>query len=279
MASYGFHIYKDGKTYEDAYAHRNTTLGIHCKTMQIFTHGPRSFNEVKIDSVAIQDLDTKIYVHSSYMSKLDKIALPKYAEHFVAQFNKCMDIGALGLVVHIPKLHYKKVAGHVQTLYKILGLGRPGLPKLILEMSANVAHPDESYESPAKIDRLINELIALGMKPEHVGICIDTAHIYASGAEITSNHDAMNYINELTHVDWIALLHLNGNMLDTKLYNKDKHAIPLAPDDFIWKNVPFKKSGCIIFLRFAKKYNIDIIIEAKPHNTIEDIKAFVALLH
>jgi endonuclease IV len=243
------------------------------KTVQIFTHGPRNLARVKLDYDGIRALSdvVSIYVHSSYITN----PWGKHGfDHTIDQFDSTQKIGGKGVVLHIPKIKTADVVAPVKQLADILR-DKKLRPKIILEMKAVKSHATMSYESPEKINRLCEALAAAGLTPNEAGICIDTAHIYAGGADIRSYAAGIHYLRSLKHHDWICLIHLNGNEYDATKRAGDKHAVPLSKEDFIWKGMKYKDTGCRAFIEYAMHNSIDYILEVKDHHTDEQVNAFI----
>jgi len=114
-----------------------------------------------------------------------------------------------------------------------------------------------SYINPENLNKLCAQLKKELSNDnfEKIKICIDTAHLHASGVNITSKQDAKSYFTQLNS-DSIGLIHLNDNYNKFKS-NKDKHA-PLTKGN-IWND---DVSGLIYIVRYAKKHNIPIILES-----------------
>ena len=273
----GIHVFKGNDMAESI---SNAREKIPLNAIQLFTHGPRNMNKVNHDYERIRNVGKGIhlYVHSSYPTnpwngKADIL------KHTIDQFVSSMDIGSKGVVLHIPKIGPAEVAKHTKTLVELL-LKRGLLKgqKVILEMKAVKKHDTKSYESPEKINRLIEALKGEGLDHTSVGICIDTAHIYAGEADIYSYEDGVKYCDNLKYPEWIYLIHLNGNVYDVKKRAGDKHAIPFDHEDKVWKGKTYSSSGCRAFVEYAQKKGIDFILEVKDHHTVDDINSFINLI-
>lgn len=270
----GVHVFKRG----DMAASIGEARGV-CPldAIQIFTHGPRTMVRGVMDYAAVRGAakGIRLYVHSSYPTNPwnGKRAV---INHTLDQFRSSLELGARGVVLHIPKMGPDEVAAGVEGL--VGELRRAGLmegQRVILEMKAVRRHETKSYESPEKIDRLVEALVARGLGSGCVGICIDTAHIYAGGANIRTYEAGVRYLGALRHKGWVCLLHLNGNEYDAEKRAGDKHAIPLDGEDRVWRGVGYEGSGCRAFVEFARGHSIDYILEVKEHHTPRQIAAFV----
>lgn len=166
-----------------------------------------------------------------------------------------------GWVYHIPKQPKKETAKCVKGM---LGCNPPY--RILLEMKA--MKPDKlAYTDPEDIIELIEELKKLDITSDQVGICIDTAHIYITGAEIKKYDDADNYLNKLEkYSKWIGLFHINGSQTDIKVKHNDKHAVPFGnkdEKDYLWGGMKYKSSGMYRFEEFSVKHNIPIVCEIR----------------
>jgi endonuclease IV len=244
--------------------------------VQIFTHGPRNQRASKMDYKLVKEAAKEIhlYIHSSYPTNPWN-GKPEIFAHTMNQFTTAAQVGAIGVVLHIPKILPKEVAETTKAIVdriKALGIN----VKVILEMKA-VKPGDKSYESPQKIDALIDELKALELEPTNVVICIDTAHIYAGKACIRTYDEGKTYLAALKYPEWIGLIHLNGNEYDSKKRAGDKHAVPFDASDKIWKGLKYSESGCRAFIEWAKEKKIDCILEIKDHHTHGEVQKFIKL--
>lgn len=228
--------------------------------IQIFTHGPRSTERIKIDYVALAKLKKDIYVHGSYLVPWNNPGLITHINDVISVAGK---LKAKGVVLHIGSVELYKI---VRTLQRV----RNTVP-IILEMTAG--HPTQlTYETPEKMNRLISVL------GKNHFICVDTAHIWAGGIDISSYKGAVEWLNGIARPDKIKLLHVNGS---STILNGgvDVHQIPFSSNDEIWSKYSSnpKASGFHAFIEFAKKYSIVIIFEINACDQ-KEYDTFVKLL-
>lgn len=248
---FGIHVSKDKRSsLHSAIAEDVKDMKLNC--VQIFTHGPKTKSLNKIDPQKLEDMSkvVNIYVHSTYVSTWETL------DHIHEQLNVAQLIGAKGLVLHLPKALPNVV---VHPLRDMLPWAKK--TKIILEMRA-LKQADDSYESPEKILALIKELEEQKFTSDQVGICIDTAHIYAGKAQIQDYKSASEYLAKLDgKKEWITLLHLNGNEYDAKIRAGDKHCFPFSKEDKIWNGIKYEDSGLRAFVEWFLSKKIDIILE------------------
>lgn len=219
-----------------------------CRAVQIFLYGPHNGTRTHYDAEALRGLGMHIYVHSAYVTPWGSPGLTRL------QLSECDRIGAAALVLHLPKRPPNEIAAYVASL------SSTARTPVALEMRA--MHPGpESYESPEKINALAAALQTAGVAPSRAMICLDTAHIYACGARIRTSGEVRAYIGGLSPlaVGYMRLLHLNGNQYCDRV--ADKHAPPHGQSDCIWRNVPWRESGCREFAHWYLGRGCDIILE------------------
>jgi endonuclease IV len=271
----GIHVFK-GKNMAESIKTAKQLCPLN--SVQIFSHGPRSMNKVglNVNDIIANTGDVNLYVHSSYPTNPwnGKELIMK---HTLDQLATASSIKAVGVILHIPLLPPHLVVETVVVLVRrMLDIGIND-QRVILEMKAVKQHPTNSYESPEKINRLITLLKDAGLTPEHVGICIDTAHIYAGKAEIHTYKQGVDYLNTIEDPEWVALIHLNGNVYDAKKRAGDKHAVPFDHEDKVWKDITYRNSGCRAFIEWAQAHNVNFILEVKDHHTFDQVNGFVRL--
>lgn len=239
---------------------------------QIFTHGPHSTRANNINVAAVNALSKyiKIFVHEPYRIHIFN-GNEDMMRAMVDVFKVAAACGSSGVVIHLPRATVNVVVKNVSKLIELLDKEMITVP-IVLETPSNVSHPTMSWESPEKIRRLDDALNDAKIDASRVGICIDTAHIFAGGADIRSRKNASQYLRELP-IARIHLFHLNGNEYEGR--GGDKHAIPLSPLDKIWGGKKYMESGCFEFIEWARAYDIPVIFEDKPHHDQNDIYKFI----
>lgn len=288
--SFGFHIAKQSKvrtkkfdTYLDAIKGEVKEFGI--TLIQIFTHGPRSYNKNNIEYKDVKNYCSnnkiEIICHSSYLSNSlwNKINDNKCFNHIKAQMLSCDELNVTQFVLHLPKNTNDVIFDCMKKLGKI----KPKNLIISLEMKPLKPHENKTQETPEKINNLCVVLKKLDYKEWN--ICVDTAHLWGAGIDVAKKEDVRKWLSDLKYPDKIGLFHLNGSFAKKGSF-KDKHAIPFSNDDLIWKNVvdenvfdyykensdykfsmkDIKKTGLYEFITFAKLNNIPIVYEINRGN-------------
>lgn len=260
---------------EDAIGRDINKLGLNAA--QIFTHNPRSSVATNMDydlvKKATDDID--LTVHGTYTS----VAIWKVTEEnktspkskslllqFTNQLKAVKSINAWCLVLHIIKLLPEQV---VETMKILKPIAQKIDVQIALEMVANKAD-DKTYETPEKIDNLINLLGDANLN--WYGFVIDTAHLWGAGIDCSSYNNMKKWLDNIVHKHKIVMFHLNGSYAD-RGSGKDKHAIAFSAEDKIWYGIKPESSGVRAVVEFAKKHKITIICEINRGTEKETIKS------
>lgn len=218
--------------------------------VQIFTHGPRTKSEIKMDKNAMKECCNKyrVYVHTSYCTSWK----PEGLEHMKEQLRFAEEIGAKGIVLHLGKIDIKD---HIDVLSK-LDINK--VPTL-LEMRA-IKPGKNSYQTTTELNSLCEALQESKLSPEKVGICIDTAHLSAGKIPLRTSKDVETYMSGFSKIaiSYIKLLHFNGNIYDPKIRAGDKHCVPCSEEDKVFSS---NEQGYIDIAKWFISRNLDIILE------------------
>ena len=245
------------------------------RATQIFTHGPRHNNRNNIDYEKMRLLSgvVKIFIHAPYTCFIFKGSDNAF-DIMLDIFRAAQSCNSSGVIIHLPRASINVIVNNVVRLLKMLNDEQIKTP-IILETPSNKPHPTMSWESPEKLTRLINAFNSIGIDPNRIGLCIDTAHVYAGGAQISTRKDATVYLKGLP-IERVYLFHLNGNEYKFPK-SGDKHAIPLSNLDAIWGCKKYKESGCFEFVDWSRSLGIPIIFEGKIHHSSDDVNSFIKM--
>jgi endonuclease IV len=223
---------------------------------QIFTIVPQKIQEMRLpDPAAIRDNRLAVWIHSSYLINFWN---PKpYNVHFAkVQLKNQVALGAQGVIFHIPKAP----ASALVARYKMMLAARPKNSTIVLENRALRPDGDLTYETPEKLNALVETFVAAGIQLGDIKLCIDTAHLYCGGAVLRTRRDAREWFARFRYPKCVALIHLNGQRSATF---RDIHALAFARDDLIWRNTPYAESGFKYIIDLARRYKFDIILECE----------------
>jgi deoxyribonuclease-4 len=109
----------------------------------------------------------------------------------------------------------------IQAAVRVLEIARPGLVRLLLETTSGQAGDlGQRFEELAEMVRGIE-----AAKPAAVGICLDTAHVFAAGYDLATpkglDRTLMDF-DRLIGLDRLAFLHLNDSRFGLG-EKKDRH--------------------------------------------------------
>ena len=245
-----------------------------------------------------------VIAHSSYVAFLwNKENPDKYIDFVKKEYTLCKDCGISGLVVHLPKESILKQKRIKEIIKKLIDKLANDNTNIAIDKPINITISDPidktieawsirqdidedikksnnpiiyfetpaivpmwaSYDTPEKLSKLfyiINKIDA----NHPFGICIDTAHIWTSGNDISSYNNTRRWFTELMESPYIPhdriIIHLNDSANELG-HGPDKHAS--LTDGHIWNNYKtrgeLKKSGIYFIIEFANQYNIPIILE------------------
>lgn len=167
----------------------------------------------------------------------------------------CAEAGIEGIVIHLGRGPDDVVAQAGRLLNAAVKT------QIFLEIPSGRAHP---FSAPGQLNRLFARIVkAHDPKFVNFGLCVDTAHLWAGGLDISRYDAAKAWLDEIKIPPDRLLFHLNDNYEDLG-GGKDTHA-PLFHGK-IWKRMSHKpgKSGLAAFIERAEERRIPCIFERNP---------------
>jgi len=264
--SIGIHVYKEqnkslAKSIEES-VNLAKSFEIHMGCCQIFVVGPMKYtiNLSIEDKKELLDVRINKYVHASHLTKPwgEKSAFGK--KIMKEELHLCDEIDASGYIIHLDK----------KTPVQTRELFTEDLQKfktcIFLEISASRGENSsgvnaKSYETIENLHALILEMKTLNI---NFGICIDTAHLWAAGTDISSWGLAKSFFEDLLNIcvenDVKLVIHLN-DQVNPRGSGKDVHASLFYGT--IWRpySKHFDNSGLHAIVEIASANNIDCILE------------------
>jgi deoxyribonuclease IV len=242
-----------------------------CEVIQIFTRSPQGGKAPILTDTNIHEFKTnvnkykikEVYIHTPYYinfaSANNRI---RYGSVSVVrdELERASLLGAKYVMTH---LGTAKELGQKEAIKKTIEMlkksldGYKGKTKLLLENSAGAGEiiGDDLKEIKAIIDGVKSPAIA--------GICLDTQHSFASGYDWRDFEKTLQKVDKDIGIKNIKLIHANDSQTDCGS-NKDRHA-----------HIGAGKIGLAAFqniFAFAKKNNIDMILETEHPGVKDDIK-------
>jgi deoxyribonuclease IV len=227
----GAHVSSTGGI--DTAVDRAEALG--CSSLQIFSQSTRMWRQTNHKPEAFQRFRERrpeagiraVVIHATYLINLGATDDAIYAKSVQALSHTVgvgTQIDADGVIFHVGS-HLgrgldKALDQIVPGLQVVLGERADGGPWLLLENSAG--HQGTIGVTIEELALIIDEL----GRPDDVGICLDTCHLFASGIDITTPEGVEQLLAEVDErigLDRLRCLHVN----DSKLAfgsNRDRHA-------------------------------------------------------
>ena len=244
------------------------SCGVDLKAAQIFVGGPYA-RKIIMDAAEsallrryIDDQKFTVYAHSAYVAPLFG-GDPDAARYVREELATCAAAGIRGLVVHLPKAPINKVLKYItRTLC-------PASSRVCLFLETPAVTPPETYyETPEKLNELFDALLTLDPDRTLFGLCVDTAHIWTSGVDISSRGDAEEWLSRLALAGVPLMFHLNDSERACGT-GPDSHAALLSGR--IWQEYEShpRASGLAAFLEYAEQHRTVVILERKPKEALD----------
>ncbi len=215
--------------------------------MQIFTKmasrwQERTCDEVECISFGAALTETEVSVicaHDSYLincASPDPVLRARSIESLAKEMQRCDALGLGFLVSHPGNYMDDRASGlarHADSIVAALELAKPKV-KLLMEMTAGSGTAiGSTFEEMA-------ELLAAIPKRwrKKVGVCIDTAHIFAAGYDIVGDYDGvMARFEDTVGLEHLGFMHLNDSKMPLGS-KRDRHQ--LIAEGFIGE-APFRR--------------------------------------
>jgi deoxyribonuclease-4 len=202
--------------------------------MQIFTKMANRWAERECEriecrtfSAALADTDvTALNAHDSYLINLaspDKVLRARSLESFVCELQRCKALWLAALVSHPGNFMDDRASGLARNADAITeALTRvPGRVRVLLETTAGSgtalgATFDELAEIIARVPARLRR---------RVGVCIDTAHIFAAGYDIANAYDdVIARFDDTVGLGRLGAMHLNDSKVPLGS-RRDRHEL------------------------------------------------------
>lgn len=252
---------------------------------QIFAYGPQSYKPTltKADREELRrlvaDESIPIVIHGAYVDVPWGNSAEKGIENILRELEVADEIGATGVVIHLgaaedDKLSYllERIRGNKSTLW------------LEINAAKSCAGTYETVDKLFNLFRRIKDIEAEHGLP-NVGLCIDTAHLFACGTALVTYEDASAWIDALVTKfqednDGFPskfMIHLNDCMTE-KGSGKDIHAC--IGRGKLWRdylNNP-EDSGAAAFISFCEANDLLCIFEREQMHLCHDLDSAARIL-
>lgn len=271
----GNHVSKEGMHMHDAIKRdvaAAATYGATLNACQIFAIGPRNAKvNLSADDIAklkVIAQNMKIFVHASYMTNPFNGTKPEFGIITARrELELCDQFDGAGVIIHLARVGPTDIASVV---VKILA-GKPDpagnmvttKSMLWLEIESYAA-TSVTYETAAKCTALLAVLAAV-LSPadmSRIGICIDTAHLWAAGTDVASADAADAYMKAMHELGCPLMMHLNDQIYSLGS-GRDEHAALMYGTIWATYREDKIKSGLFKILEYAVRESMPIILERK----------------
>lgn len=207
-------------------------ISIGANTFQFFPRNPRGGRAKELDLEDVKKLQevmrehdfAPLFVHGAYTMNLasDKEHVREFAKEILKD-----DLDRLEKITNCYYIFHP--GSHVgQGAEKGIELIIDALNEIIPKSNNITILLEGMSGKGTEIGRSIEELKAIidGIENnEHLGICIDTCHLYSSGYDIVNNLDGvLEEIDQLVGIERLKAVHLNDSKVEFAS-NKDRHEI------------------------------------------------------
>jgi endonuclease IV len=250
---------------------------------QIFVTGPMNFKETLSDdekkniAAYVSRNGTSLVIHGAYLDN-GCWNLSNGSIHNIKQELRIAEkLGATGVIIHlgagaINNQNARKVIEEIGNIEKHVR------DNTILWLEINSAKGSGfTFEMPKKIHALFTRLRLFNKNKLQLGLCIDTAHIFACGYSLDTNIAAKTWIDELEHLlpNIPIMIHLNDS---ASILGSGKDIHEALCEGNIWKefhpekgNLPIEKSGLVYILNWAQENQYNIILERDDSDLWHDL--------
>ena len=204
-----------------------------CEAVQLFSGNPNGWARTLLPQdvadkfrARTTELDIHpIILHTPYLLNLaspDDVIWTKSKSALADAVEKAPMLGAGYIVTHIGShkgMGYKNGVKRIADAVR-LALDADPYPTIALELGAGAGNSIGSrFEQIADIMEHLSDII------DRVGICIDTAHLWGSGYDISTEDGVSNMFDQLDHyvgMDKLKVVHLNDTQKDLASH-ADRH--------------------------------------------------------
>ncbi|CAM3522816.1 deoxyribonuclease IV [Marinicrinis lubricantis] len=208
-----------------------TAVKLGAESFQYFPKNPRSleikqpdFHDADACRAFCEEHGLCTIAHAPYPANLsleDREGRSRVARSLKNDLVIAESLGSIGVVVHFGKYKGKDpLQGYqnsIQCLNEALD-GWKGRAKLLLENQAGEGTTiGLTFEECVTIRKLCDD-------PEHIGFCLDTCHLFASGVWTAENWSELHQrALEIGYVQQLCAIHLNDSMYASGSH-RDRHA-------------------------------------------------------
>jgi deoxyribonuclease IV len=202
--------------------------------MQIFTKMANRWaeracedDECRAFRTALEDTEVReISAHDSYLINLaspDPVLRARSLESFTAELWRCEALGLQYLVSHPGNYMDDRATGLARNA-EAIGIALEAVPGKCLVLMEMTAGSGTALGSTFEEIRQLIDAIPVSVR-DRVGVCIDTAHIFAAGYDIASDYDGvMRHFDDTVGPGRLRMMHLNDSKAPLGSH-RDRHEL------------------------------------------------------
>lgn len=193
-----------------------------CETIQIFSRNPRGwqYGPLDLDEVAVfkENLSSSgispLFLHMPYLPNLASPRVesyPKSIDSFCEDLRRAQVLGAGYLIVHVGKRLETREEEALYTVSEAINEGFGRVRNEVILLLENTAGQGTEV---GFVFEHIGRIIQGVEESEKVGVCLDTAHAFQAGYDLSSKNglgNALKEFDDLVGLDKLHLLHLNDS--------------------------------------------------------------------
>ncbi|PIP51690.1 deoxyribonuclease IV [Candidatus Berkelbacteria bacterium CG23_combo_of_CG06-09_8_20_14_all_33_15] len=199
--------------------------------IQIFVSAPRNFNDSKFNQGSAKEFaeyirkKTKvkdIFYHAIYLINLassNKDLVEKSKNSLISSLQVCSWMKSQGVIFHIGSSRERtfdqakdEIADNINSIL----LNTPKNSTLIIETNAGQGNcVGSKFEE-------IEYLISKTKDKSRIGVCLDTAHSFASGYDLSNPEKLLKNFDNIIGLKYLKAIHLNDSKTDFNS-NVDRH--------------------------------------------------------
>ncbi len=207
-----------------------------CDTFQIFSRSPRMWRAGQLDPAAVERLKearerfglAPLVIHGNYLVNLaaaDPIVRKKSIAAFRDEVNRAVALGAEYLVIHPGSHRGQTPARAMKTLANSVAKAVRGIRwnnlELLLENTAGGGTSiGRDFSELAELRDMIQKKASVP-----VGFCIDTAHSYEAGFDVSTSrglNNTLRLIDDTIGIEAVRVIHANDSKTSLGS-NADRH--------------------------------------------------------
>jgi deoxyribonuclease IV len=184
-------------------------------------------DECRLFREALNQTDVRVMsAHDSYLINLaspDAVLRARSFDSFLSELRRCEALGLHFLVSHPGNFMDERASGiarNAESIGAALEMA-PGKTMILMETTAGSGTSiGSTFEEMASLIELVP-----GKHRRRVGVCIDTAHIFAAGYDITTDYDGvMQRFDDVIGLRRLRMMHLNDSKAPLGSH-RDRHEL------------------------------------------------------